>query len=87
MRQHLSFAAVWEGLPGKSQGQNRDWGKPAVRDRRGACGIVRGMGAGLRPIGKSMESPPSPTIAGAPHFYPDHVRPVPAADSTKLAGR
>ena len=35
-----------------------DWGKPTVRDRRGACGNVSIMGAGLRPIGKSMEPPP-----------------------------
>src|SRR5512134_3369156 len=39
-----------------------DWGKPTVRDRRGACGVVCIMGAGLRPIGKSMESPPYPTM-------------------------
>ena len=26
-----------------------DWGNPTVRDRRGACGIVVSMGAGLRP--------------------------------------
>src|SRR5208282_2860767 len=28
------------------------------------------LGAGLRPLGKPMESPPYPTIACAPHFYP-----------------
>ena len=48
-----------------------DRGKPAVRDRRGACGNVAATGAGLRPIGKPMEKPPDPTVAGAPHFYPD----------------
>jgi hypothetical protein len=31
------------------------------------------MGAGLRPIGKPMDSPPYPTITRAPHFYPDYV--------------
>jgi len=48
-----------------------DRGNPAVRDRRGACGNVAATGAGLRPIGKPMEKPPDPTVAGAPHFYPD----------------
>jgi hypothetical protein len=37
----------------------------------GACGNVGVMGDGLRPIGKSMESPPDPTMLRAPHFYPD----------------
>jgi hypothetical protein len=32
------------------------------------------LGAGLRPIGKSMDSPPDSTVACAPHFYPDHMR-------------
>jgi len=32
---------------------------------RGACGIVLIMGVGLRPVGKSTESPPDPTIACA----------------------
>jgi len=45
--------------------------KPAVRDRRGACGNVATMGAGLRPVGKPTELPPDPTGASAPHFYPD----------------
>lgn len=48
-----------------------DWVKPAVRDRRGACGNVATMGAVQRPIGKPMELPPDPTEACAPHFYPD----------------
>ena len=48
-----------------------DWGNPTVRDRRGACGNVATMGAEQRPIGKSMELPPDPTEACAPHFYPD----------------
>jgi hypothetical protein len=38
---------------------------------RGACGNVGTMGVGLRPIGKSMESPPDPTTLRAPHFYPN----------------
>ena len=40
-----------------------DWGKPTVRDRRGACGNVVSMGAGLRPNGKSLEKPPDPTVS------------------------
>jgi len=39
--------------------------------KRGACGNVGVMGVGLRPIGKSMESPPDPTMLRAPHFYPN----------------
>lgn len=61
------FGKAHEGKPRSEP----DRGKPAVRDRRGACGNVVAMGAGLRPIGKPMERPPDPTVAGAPHFYPD----------------
>ena len=31
------------------------------------------MGAGLRPIGKPLDRPPDPTVACAPHFYPDRL--------------
>jgi hypothetical protein len=48
-----------------------DWGKPTVRDRRGACGNVVTMGAGLRPNGKRLDKPPDPAVTCAPHFYPD----------------
>ena len=51
-----------------------DWGNPTVRDRRGACGIVVSMGAGLRPNGKLLDRPPDPAVTCAPHFYPDHMR-------------
>jgi hypothetical protein len=41
----------------------------------GACGNVGMMGAGLRPIGKPMDTPPYPKRPRAPHFYPDlHTR-------------
>ena len=59
------------------EGQPRsepDWGNPTVRDRRGACGIVVSMGAGLRPNGKLLDRPPDPAVTCAPHFYPDHLR-------------
>jgi hypothetical protein len=38
------------------------------------------MGAGLRPSGKSLDSPPYPKMQSAPHFYPDrqHRSPVDA---------
>lgn len=39
--------------------------------KRGACGTVGVMGVGLRPIGKSLESPPDPTMLRALHFYPN----------------
>src|ERR1039457_4015688 len=49
-----------------------DRGNPAVRDRRGACGNMGVMGAGLRPGGKPSDVPPYPYMLRAPHFYPDH---------------
>ena len=52
-----------------------DWGNPTVRDRRGACGIVVSMGAGLRPSGKPLDVPPDPAATCAPHFYPDRWSP------------
>ena len=70
----LEHRYEWEGSRRKCQGQNRDWGNPTVRDRRGACGIVCIMGAGLRPVGKPTDTPPYPTMLRAPHFYPDHLR-------------
>jgi dipeptidyl aminopeptidase/acylaminoacyl peptidase len=39
--------------------------------KRGACGNVGVMGAGLRPIGKLMDLPPDPTMLRALHFYPN----------------
>jgi hypothetical protein len=46
-----------------------DWGKPAVRDRRGACGNVA-RGVGLRPNAKGLDQPPDPKVH-APQIYPD----------------
>ena len=60
-----------EGQPGSEP----DWGNPTVRDRRGACGIVVSMGAGLRPSGKPLDVPPDPAATCAPHFYPDQQLP------------
>ncbi len=40
--------------------------------KRGACGIVGRMGAGLRPIGKLMDTPPYPKLLHASHFYPNY---------------
>ena len=39
--------------------------------KRGACGNVGMMGAGLRTIGKPMDEPPYPKRLRAPHFYPN----------------
>jgi hypothetical protein len=41
--------------------------------KRGACGNVSMMGAGLRPTGKPMDKPPYPARLRAPHFYPNVV--------------
>ena len=50
-----------------------DWGKPTVRDRRGACGIVAVIGS--RKVAhrdNRWRMPPDvTTVACAPHFYPD----------------
>ena len=47
--------------------------------KRGACGNVGRMGAGLRPIGKLMDRPPYPKLLHAPHFYPN-CRQLPDSD-------
>jgi hypothetical protein len=44
------------------------WGKPTVRNFRGAAGNVA-MGAGLRPTTKGVEPPPDPTVR-APVLHP-----------------
>ena len=49
-----------------------DWGNPAVRDRREACGNVA-TGAGLRPNTKVLEVPPDPKVH-APPIYPDFLK-------------
>ena len=43
---------------------------------------------GLRPIGKPLDRPPDPTVACAPHFYPDRFLKLvlPQADSNIGAG-
>ena len=58
-------------------------GNPAFRDRRGACGNVAATGAGLRPIGKPLDRPPDPTVACAPHFYPDLFRGLSTVETSK----
>jgi hypothetical protein len=58
-------------------------GNPAFRDRRGACGNVATTGAGLRPIGKPLDRPPDPTVACAPHFYPDRFKELSTVETSK----
>lgn len=72
MSQHLSLTVFGKAVGGQPRSEP-DSGKPTVRDRRGACGNVVMMGAGLRAIGKPMDLPPYPKITRAPHFYPDHL--------------
>jgi len=44
------------------------------------------MGAGLRTIGKPMDTPPYPGMSRAPHFYPDRDRKsVQGADAVSRA--
>jgi hypothetical protein len=49
--QHLSLADIGKTYAGKPRSEP-DPGKPAVRDRRGASGIVA-KGAGLRSVAKA----------------------------------
>jgi hypothetical protein len=63
------------GRPTKeSQGQNRNGEIPPSGIVGGLAETSQLLGAGLRPIGKPMELPPDPTVACAPHFYPDLFR-------------
>ena len=55
----------------ESQGQNRTGENPPSGIVGGLAETSQLLGAGLRPIGKLMEMPPYPTVACAPHFYPD----------------
>ena len=62
--QGLSLAASGKAHQGKPRSEP-DWGNPAVRDRRGACGNVDRMGAGMRPSGKPLDKPPDPAMLRA----------------------
>lgn len=70
----LSFAAILGRPTKESQGQNRTGENPPSGIVGGLAETSPLLGAGLRPIGKPMELPPDPTVACAPHFYPDHMR-------------
>ncbi len=74
MNQHLSLFAFGKAAGGYP-GSEPDSGNPTVRDRRGACGNVAGMGVGLRTTGKPVDWPPNPTLVCASHFYPDSFSP------------
>ena len=69
--QCLSFAAILERPMKESQGQNRTGEIPPSGIAGGLAETLPLLGAEQRPIGKSMELPPDPTEACAPHFYPD----------------
>ena len=44
MSQHLSFVDIGKAV-GRKPRSEPDWGNPTVRDRRGACGNVAGLGS------------------------------------------
>jgi hypothetical protein len=56
--QHLSLADIGKAYAGKPRSEP-DPGNPAVRDRRGASGIVA-KGAGLRAAAKASGEPTGP---------------------------
>src|SRR6266704_1591051 len=56
-RQRFSFTITGKACKGKPRSEP-DWGKPAVRDRREACGNVRAKEDGLcGPLEKSVANP------------------------------
>lgn len=59
--QHLSLTMVGKACRAMPRSEPSR-GNPAARDRREACGNVRMMGAGLRPSGKPLDSPPYPKM-------------------------
>jgi hypothetical protein len=69
----LKSTAVVGRLRRESHVSNRIGEIPPSGMKRGACGNVGVMGAGLRPIGKLMDLPPDPTMLRALHFYPNHT--------------
>jgi hypothetical protein len=69
----LKSPAAAGRLHGESHVPNRIGEIPPSGMKRGACGNVGVMGAGLRPIRKLMDMPPDPTMLRALHFYPNHT--------------
>ena len=71
-----------EGKPGSEP----DQGNPAVRDRRGACGIVVAMGVGLRPNRKLLDKPPDPAFTVRRTSIPTPVRGLARVNSESARG-
>ena len=71
MGQHLSFALYGKATVGRPRSEP-DWGKPTVRDRRGACGNVDHGGTRHPPrVSKERVLETLHLKLCAPQFYPD----------------
>src|SRR5262249_52435212 len=70
--QHLSFARYGKATAGRPRSEP-DWGKPTVRDRRGACGNVDHGGTRHPPrVSKERVLETLYLKLCAPQIYPDH---------------
>jgi hypothetical protein len=69
--QHLSFVRAGKATDGESRSE-LDWGKPTVRDRRGACGNVDYGGTRTPPrVSKERVLETLRLTLCAPQIYPD----------------
>ena len=69
--QHLSFALYGKATVGRPRSEP-DWGKPTVRDRRGACGNVDHGGTRYPPrVSKERVLETLRLKLCAPQIYPD----------------
>ena len=74
MSQHLSFTLYGKATAGRPRSEP-DWGKPTVRDRRGACGNVNYGGTRHPPrVSKERVLETLRLKLRAPQFYPDRLR-------------
>jgi hypothetical protein len=72
--QHVNFAWYGKATTGKPRSEP-DWGKPTVRDRRGACGNVDHGGTRTPPrLSKERVLVTLHLQSCAPQIYPDRQR-------------
>jgi hypothetical protein len=71
--QHLSFVRAGKATDGEPRSEP-DWGKPTVRDRRGACGNVDYGGTRTPPrVSKERVLETLRLTLCAPQIYPDQA--------------
>src|SRR5262249_4680889 len=85
--QHVSFAWYGKATVGRPRSEP-DWGKPTVRDRRGACGNVDHGGTRHPPrVSKERVLETLRLKLCAPQIYPDLRRQRPRAISSIIEHR